>query len=98
MGKTPYVLAPIIVGLAAGMLVFYCGRWYERARQKLARSLVSMVVYAKLAEYLRELLHPTSLDEPAYLPDPVKTRGFELLEQADHNLTGVREALRRRGL
>ena len=96
MGKTPYVLAPIIVGAAVLLLTFYCGRWFERARQKLVRSQVSLVVYSRLTEYVRELLHPSSLDDPVYLPDAVKTRGFELLEKADDNLEAVRKSAARR--
>ncbi len=96
VGKTPYVLAPLIVGAAVLLLTFYCGRWFERARQKMSRSQVSLVVYFKLVEYLRGLLHPVSLDDPVYLPDATKTRGFELLNEADGNLAAVRKAARRR--
>lgn len=83
VGKTPLVLAPIVVGLAILVMVFWAGRWWERSGKRYAAQFIDPTTHADLVELVRRILLPVDVDHACFLPAPVKAQAEELLAQAD---------------
>lgn len=99
MGKTPLILAPIVVGAAVLFVVFLAGRWWERSMKRYASSFIDPATYTDLVELLRRILTPAAdVDQACFLPDGIKDEAERLVTRADNQDTNRRRAeLRRRG-
>jgi len=99
VGKTPLILAPLIVGLALLFVAFWAGRWWERAGRRYASSFIDPKTHGDLMETLRGILVPsTDVDQACFVPAGVKERADRVLATADEQAARrVREERRRRG-
>lgn len=96
MGKTVLILAPIIVGLAVLWLAFWLGKLAQRIKTEIAAAHISPKVHHDLRELVRDLLHPSDLADPPYLPAAVRQRAERVLKDADENKASADRAMRRR--
>lgn len=97
MGKTPLILAPIIVGGALLWLSWWLGMRWERVSKRYFGSFIDPKNHSDLVELVRQMLTPTSLEEPAYLPEKIRERAVKLIADSDErDDRRRREELRRR--
>lgn len=97
MGKTPLILAPLIVGGAMLVFAFWMGRIYERASKRYAGSFIDPKMHTDLLDLVKKILVPSSVDQACYLPDPLKEQAEKLVARADeHHVRRRRDELRRR--
>lgn len=98
VGKTPLILAPIIVGGAFLFLAFWFGRWFERAGKRYEAQFIDPVLHQNLADFIARTLVPTDVDQVAYLPPEMKQQAERLLGRAkEAKGKQVRYERRRRG-
>lgn len=99
VGKTPLIVAPVIVALAVLALAFWFGRWWERSGRRYAASFIDPKTHTDLMEVLRRVLAPAdSVDEVCLLPGPVRDRAEKVLATAHEQAAKrARAELRRRG-
>jgi len=99
VGKTPLILAPVIVCLAVLAAAFFAGRWWERAGRRYASSFIDPKTHGELMETLRGILTPPGdVDQACFVPAAVKERADRVLATADEQAARrKREELRRRG-
>ncbi len=97
MGKTPLIVAPLIVLAAVLFGMFWAGRWWERVNQRYASRFISAKTHQGLVELVRRMLSPTDIDQGCFLPEPVRVRAQQLVDDADRqDAARRREELRRR--
>jgi hypothetical protein len=98
VGKTPMVLAPILVLAAVLFLTFWLGRLFERAGRRYAAQFIDPKTHSDLVELVRRVLSPVDADQACFLPEKVQKRARELLGKADEQAEARRRAeFRRRG-
>lgn len=98
VGKTPLIVAPIVVGAAVLLLVFWLGRWWERSMRRYAASFIDPKTYTDLVELVRGMLAPADVEQACFLPDLVRGRAQDLVSRADQqHADRERFELRRRG-
>jgi hypothetical protein len=98
VGKTPMVLAPIVVVAAVLFLAFLAGRWWERSMRRYASSFIDPKTHGDLIELVRRVLKSVDVDQACYLPPPVHGEAEKLLAKADDQAVArQRYELRRRG-
>jgi hypothetical protein len=98
VGKTAVVLAPIIVLGAGLVLCFWLGRRYERTSVAVRGTQLSAKLHGQMVEWIRQVLNPSDLANPSFVPEDLRDSGTRLVAQADENMAKVRrEDLRRRG-
>lgn len=96
MGKTPLIVAPVIVAAALLYLALWFGRWWERAAARARAEDISPELYGDLVAFVRGLLNPTDLTDVAYLPGPARARAEELVSVENERDARRRRAERRR--
>lgn len=96
MGKTPLILAPIILIVFALWLAVWTGRRLERAAMKLRAEHLDPQLHTDLANLVRDMLHPTDLNDIPYLPPTLKQRAIELSAEATRQEKARDRAKRRR--
>jgi hypothetical protein len=96
LGKTPLIVAPVIVALALLYLAFWLGKRWERTALRMKAEQISPKLYGDLVAFVRGLLNPTDLSDPAYLPQAAKDKAAELVATADEHEAKRRRSERRR--
>lgn len=98
VGKTPLIVAPLIVAGLVLFLAFYAGRWWERTGRRWASSQLDPGIYRDLVAYVQGLLSPTDFEDPPYLPGKLREEAVKLAARAaDHDRKMMRAERRRRG-
>lgn len=96
MGKTPLILAPIIVAAALLWLTFWLGRRLERAAIRVRAEQLDPKLHVDLTNLVRDLLHPVDLNDVPYLPPAIKKRAADLVTEATRQEHARIRAERRR--
>lgn len=95
-GKTPLILAPLIVGGAMLWFAFWMGKVFERASKRYIASYIDPKMHCELIDLLKKILVPSNVDQACYLPEPLKQQAEKLVARADeHHQRRRREELRR---
>lgn len=97
VGKTPLLLAPLIVGAAVLFAAFLAGRWSERAGKRRASSFIDPATHTDLMQVLHRILAPADPDLACYLPEVVKDDAVKVLAVAEKQAENRRRAELRRG-
>jgi hypothetical protein len=99
VGKTPLIVAPLLVGLAFLALAFVAGRFWERAGKRYASSFIDPKTHGDLMDALRRILTPPAdVDQACFVPEVIKAPALRVLATADEQAAKRRrEELRRRG-
>lgn len=98
VGKTPLILAPLILGAALLCFTFWLGRIWERAGKRYAASFIDPATHGELMETVRQILQPVDVDHACFLPASVQDKAVKVLARADEQAARrARVELRRRG-
>jgi hypothetical protein len=98
VGKTPLILAPLVVGLALLFLAFWFGRFWERSGKRYAAQFIDPDTHTSLMEIVRRILSPADPELGCYLPPAVKEQAEKVLATAHEQAARrARVELRRRG-
>lgn len=96
MGKTPLIIAPIIVAAALLWFAFWLGRKFERVAIVHHGKNIIPKTHTDMIEVLRDLLHPPDLNEVPYVPTALKERAMAAFAAANEQEQARIRAERRR--